>query len=65
MVTSLKLVFEPFKRGIRCFKRGSQSCHSGAGQCGQGGGGVDPWICDKVFLSICVKVGILQQGISG
>ena len=38
MVPSLKLVFEPFKRGIRCFKRGSQSCHSSAGQCGQGGG---------------------------
>ena len=62
MVTSLKLVFEPFKRGIRCFKRGSQSCYS-AGQCGQGGGGVVfSSSSKKYFFALGVQICILQEG---
>ena len=68
MVSSLKLVFEPFKRGIRCFKRGSQSCHSSAGQwCGQGGwrDGEEVFSSGKFFFVFCVGICILQEGISG
>ena len=27
--------------------------------------GAEGWICNKVFLSICVNIGILQEEISG
>ena len=68
VVSSLKLVFEPFKRGIRCFKRGSQSCHSSAGQwCGQGGGEMVKrfFSSGKFFFVFCVGICILREGISG
>ena len=64
MVSSLKLVFEPFKRGIRCFKRGSQSCHSSAGQCGGQGGGemVKRFFSSgKFFFVFCVGVFVFYK----